>query len=150
MHLIIWKFFTEWFIIFQERNPGCFAPNWLITDEKGKPILRTTQYLLYEYWKYRDDFYDYYIFHLMLYLSTERYKKDLNAISYFSNRLTHELRNKMFWIYYKELYDKLLRDFTVHKLTFKWLSEGPVGYKTYFTHIIKEYYQKEIISWFIL
>ena len=82
----------------------------------------------------------------MLALSSEKYKKDLNKMPYISNRIPHRLRNTMFGNYSKEIYDKLLRDSTVHKLTAKWLPEGPVGYNTYYYHIIEEYYPKEIIS----
>ena len=140
------KFYNNDLFFFQERNPGCVGSNWFITSEKGSPILRTTQYLLYEYWKYRDDLYDYYIFHIMLALAAERYKKDLKAIPYISNRIPHRLRNTMFGIYNKEVYDKLLRDVSIHKLTVKWVPEGPVDYRTYYNHIIEEYYPKEIIS----
>ena len=139
-------FYNNDLFFFQERNPGCVGSNWFITAEKGSPILRSTQYLLYEYWKYRDDLYDYYIFHLMLALSSERYKKDLKKIPYLSNRPPHRLRNTMFGIYSKEYYDKLLNDSSVHKLTVKWVPDGPVGFDTYYNHIIEEYYPKEIIS----
>ena len=52
----------------------------------------------------------------------------------------------MFGIYSKEYYDKLLNDSSVHKLTVKWVPDGPVGFDTYYNHIIEEYYPKEIIS----
>ena len=51
-------FYNNDLFFFQERNPGCVGSNWFITAEKGSPILRSTQYLLYEYWKNRDDLYD--------------------------------------------------------------------------------------------
>ena len=139
-------FYNNDLFFFQERNPGCVGSSWFITSEKGSPILRTTRILLYEYFKYRDDIYDYYIFHIMLALATERYKKDLKAIPYFSNRIPHRLRNTMLDIYYKEGYDKILNDSSVHKLTVKWVPKGPVDYNTYYNHIIEEYYPKEIIS----
>ena len=72
----------------------------------------------------------------MLTLSSEKYKKDLNKIPYFSNRIPHRLRNTMFGTYSKEYYDKLLRDSSVHKLTVKWVPEGQVNYDTYYGHNI--------------
>ena len=94
-------FYNKDLFFFQERNPGCIGSNWFITSEKGSPILRTTQYLLYEYWKYRNELYDYYIFHLMLALASEKYKKDINKIPYFSNRIPHRLRDTMLGIILK-------------------------------------------------
>lgn len=86
------------------------------------------------------------MFHLMLALASEKYKKDLNKIPYFSNRIPHRLRDTMLGKYSKNIYDKLLKDSTVHKLTVKILPEGPVDYNTYYYHIIEEYYPKEIVS----
>ena len=139
-------FYNNDLFFFQERNPGFVGSNWFITAEKGSPILKATRYLLYEYWKYRDNLYNYYLFHNMLALSSEKYKKDLNKIPYFSNRIPHRLRDTMLGTYSKERYDKLLRDSTVHKLTIKILPKEPIGFDTYYNHIIEEYYPKEIIS----
>ena len=133
------RFFDKDLFFFQQRTAGCVGSSWFITAEKASPILISTRDLLYEYWRKRNDLCNYFLFHLFIRLSFEKYEKMLNNIPYFSNEPPHNLQHVLTHEYSETEYNNILKNISVHKLTVK-CGEAPKN--SFFNHIIDVYYPK--------
>ena len=129
------------FFFGSKSDEGCVGSSWFITSEKGSPILRTTLDLLYEYWKSNDKLYNYFLLHLFIKIACDKYKEDYNKVLFVSNLQPHILQANLNKKFDKILFNSILKNASVHKLTIH-IKDNEFKNNTFYSHIIKEYYPK--------
>ena len=127
------------FFFGSKSDEGCVGSSWFITSEKGSPILKTTLDLLYEYWKKNEKLYNYFLLHLFIKMACDKYKDDYNKVLFISNQAPHILQKNLKNKFNKTLYNIILDNSSVHKLTIHVKNEEFKN-DTFYSHIIKEYY----------
>lgn len=111
--------------VFQEAergNPACVASNWFISAEAHNPIIELTRNLLFDYWKHHHKVFHYFFFHFFFHMATDYYKKEWNAIPFFSNLPCHIMQRELFHPYTGSRWNQLEHMSDVHKLTYKYNS----------------------------
>lgn len=126
--------------LFFFRNPfnnSIIGSNWFISSEKSSPVLKTTRDLIYEHWRINNKSINYFIFHIFLTFSFNRYFKDYTNIPYYSFIEVHYLFTELIKRYNRLKYKIILKVSDIHKLTIK------IGNRTrtnFIAKIINEYF----------
>lgn len=122
--------------VMSKENARIQYNSWFIFSQKDNPLLKTTLYLLYQYWTKEKKIREYFLWHLMLTLVIEEHPEYVRDIYYVPDELEHILQNIWFEKYDPE-YWKLLTSWTsIHKLSNKAeLPEDISG--TYYEKIVK-------------
>ena len=93
--------------------------SWFITSEIENPILKTTQELLYKYWKNHNSIIHYFLFHFFFTMTCEKYKKEWNEVDRFSNVPPHILQFELTKKYSKKRFEEIKKMSSLHKLNQK-------------------------------
>lgn len=116
---------------------GVPASNWLISAAPNHPILRLTRDLLCSYWKQNDELEHYFIFHIFLLLSAEKYADLWNAIPLFSNVTPQLLRYELGNQFSEKRFHQLKNMNGIHKLSYK-LSKEIYFDGTFYDYIVNK------------
>lgn len=100
-------------------SPSIVASSWLISSEKGHPILRSIQDLLFLYWKENNKLIHYFLFHLFFHMTVEKYHELWNEMPCYSNIPPHFLQHDLFKPYEESLASRIRRQSDFHKLSYK-------------------------------
>lgn len=108
---------------FMQNQSAHASSNWFIVSERGNPILRTTRDLLQRYWLDHDQLVNYFIFHALFKLATEKYPELWSAMPRFDNVSPHILQFEFFNRYDPKRFEQIKRMSHFHKLTWKYPPE---------------------------
>lgn len=113
--------------IFQKLKPGLdgqpkSVSSWFISSSTCHPILVLTKELLYEYWKKNNYMIDYFLMHDFMELAIETYPSEWRKVVPFSSSTPHILLLRLFDKFDKVIWDSLMIQTPIHKLTYKFNS----------------------------
>ncbi len=132
------------FFFYQNKSWGdvpipIVGSNWLLVGESRRPIWQRLLDLLYAYWKQENTLIDYFIFHLFLYqlvTHNPQAKSLLESMEFHCNQACFVMWSRDFGKPYSpELWNALLRNSSVHKLTYKYQS-APDTQNTIYDHVL--------------
>lgn len=111
------------FFVFQNwkfnKQHASICSSWLISSTIGHPILRTTQELLFDYWRNNNQLINYFLFHLFFQMAVERYPVLWEEMPRFSNIPPHMLQFELFRPYDPVRFEQITRMSDFHKLNWK-------------------------------
>ena len=116
------KFFDKSLFVFNnflKEDKSMVCSSWFITSESNNQILTLTRDLLFEYWKRKKILINYYLFHIMFTIATEKYSDEWKKVPRFSNVPPHILQFEITEKYEKERWDEICKMSSIHKLTQK-------------------------------
>jgi hypothetical protein len=116
------KFFDKSLFVFNnflKEDKSMVCSSWFITSESNNQILTLTRDLLFEYWKRNKILINYYLFHIMFTIATEKYSDEWKKVPRFSNVPPHILQFEITEKYEKERWDEICKMSSIHKLTQK-------------------------------
>lgn len=113
------------------------ASNWFISSFENSAILYLTKDLLYKYWEDADYIVDYFLFHIIFTLATQKYIDEWEKIPMFENRAPHVLMFELEKDYSEERWKQIIRMSDIHKLTRHVCFEDNT--KSNYNYILKKY-----------
>jgi hypothetical protein len=128
--------------VFQCLKPGldghCTSiSNWFMTACSNHPILLLTRALLYQYWSNHTKLVDYFIFHDFFQMAIEAYPEEWKNVVPFSNSVPHMLLLRLFEPFKKEVFDGIMEQTCIHKLTYKFSEKECLKPDTNYAHIVQ-------------
>ncbi len=90
--------------------------NWFIYSMKEHPILVSVYDILLEYWKKEDVVIQYFIFHIVFKLVTDKYSEYWKNLPIYSNVLPHLLQQKLIEPYSNTMMEEICNITSIHKL----------------------------------
>lgn len=122
---------------FQNLKPGgsrhpTIMSNWFISANSGNHVLKLTLEMLYKYWKEHNTLIDYFIFHDFMQIALEAYPDEWNDVIPFSSATPHILIHKLFDTYDENVWNAVMEQTPVHKLTYKFSDEQAEKDGTYY------------------
>lgn len=121
--------FEEPFFVFQNiplsGKSSTTASNWLISADKGHPIMITMWNLLSKYWKDNDRAIHYFIYHMLFNMVVNRYHSLWQDVPRHSNIPPHYLQHELLKPYSEKLATRIRHQSDFHKLTYKLNAEEP-------------------------
>ena len=110
--------------------------SWFIYSIPKHPLLLTTRDLIYEYWKRHNFLNEYFLFHLMFTIASEKYIDIWNEVPFYTDLVPHVLSHELFDPFDKERFDEIKRMSVIHKLSNR--MDIPNDYKnTYYDYLIR-------------
>lgn len=119
------------------------ASSWFISSFSRSNILLLTRDLLYKYWEDYDYLLNYFVFHILFTIATERYSDEWRSMPMFENRAPHVLMFELGNRYSEQRWKQICRFSDIHKLTRH--VEYSQSDLTNYEYIIKKF-EKEIIT----
>lgn len=116
------KFFDKPLFVFSnflKEDKSMVCSSWFITSESNNQILTLTRDLLFEYWKTNKVLINYFLFHIMFTIATEKYNKEWNSVPRYSNVPPHILQFEITNKYNKDRWSEICNMSSIHKLTQK-------------------------------
>ncbi len=99
------------------------ASNWLISSDKGHPIMKLCRDALFSYWSQENYLKDYYIFHIFFYLIVNENpvcRELFNQMPYVPNVDVHTLQFTLREPFSERKWKNIIERSSVHKLTYKY------------------------------
>ena len=116
-------FLSEPFFAFQNwkfnMEEASVISSWFLSAEKGYPILKATQDLIFDYWKDHNKIINYYLFHLFFHLATTKYIDLWESVPRYSNIPPHILQFELFEPYSEKRFNNICKMSDFHKLSRK-------------------------------
>ena len=116
------EFLKNDFFVFRNfdiNNEYINISNWLIKSYKDNPLIKDTKNILYKYWKTENYAKQYYIFHIIFKMVTEKHKKLWDSYNYKFNYYPHLLQSELNKEYnYKNINNIIIKT-QIHKLIYK-------------------------------
>lgn len=103
--------------------------SWLIKSEAGFPLMVNMQNLMFEYWKYENRMLNYFLYHLFFDLMVEENKAmrdEWDKVPVLYDDDCYDLEQNFLNPFDKELYDKICKKTTIHKLSYKYKKDKPL------------------------
>lgn len=115
--------------------------SWFICACRSERILQQTKYLLECYWKKERRLCDYFLFHLLMALVSDRDEKNRKRwtdMPFVGNANAHRMQAMLFKPYTDKLYDSICEGSFIHKLTYKFTNPELVREEgTLYSHIVR-------------
>ena len=115
-----------------------YISSWLISAKTNNHILRTVQYLCYEYWKEHTEMVDYFLWHDFMSIVLERYSAEWKAIVPADNSTPHILLLRLFEEYDERIWKSVTEQSPFHKLSYKFGEEQAKIKNTYYAKILRD------------
>lgn len=93
--------------------------SWFIYAQQDNRALKCVRDLLYAYWKKENKLKEYFLWHLFVTMTAEKYTEDFEKINYILDDVPLHLGRNMFKKFDGEYWETLKRMTSVHKLTYK-------------------------------
>lgn len=134
--------FDSELFIFQKLKPGLDGhsksiSSWFISSCTNHPILVLTKELLYEYWKNNNSMVDYFLMHDFMELAIETYPREWKKVVPFSSSTPHILLLRLFEKFDELIWDSLISQTPIHKLTYKFDKDQDLE-NCFYNHLINE------------
>lgn len=137
-------FFESDFFLFQKLKPALdgnplVISNWFITSRANHPLLLMTKELLYSYWTNKNNIIHYFIFHMFFQIATEHYPDEWRKVIPASSSTPHSLLLRLFDNYNEYMWDGILKQSSIHKLTYKFTKDDAERLHTFYRKIIRKH-----------
>ena len=113
------------------------ASSWMIATFQESSILYLTRDLLYKYWENHDYLDNYFLFHIIFSLSSQKYAEEWKKVPMFENRAPHVLMFELGDTYSERRWKQIVRMSDIHKLTRHVEFEENTG--NFYSYIIDRY-----------
>lgn len=113
-----------------------YISSWLISARTNNHILRTVQYLCYEYWKEHTEMVDYFLLHDFMSIVLDRYPTEWQEIVPADNSTPHILLLRLFEEYDERIWKSVTEQSPFHKLSYKIEKEHTIMKNTYYAKIV--------------
>lgn len=118
-----------------DGNPKSIS-SWYITSCTKNPILVLAKELLYEYWKKEIRLIDYFLMHNFIELAIETYPSEWKKVVPFSSSTPHILLLRLFDEYDRVIWDSVMSQTSIHKLTYKFKDDQINNYNKFFNKVV--------------
>lgn len=118
-----------------DGNPKSIS-SWYITSCTKNPILVLAKELLYEYWKKEIRLIDYFLMHNFIELAIETYPSEWKKVVPFSSSTPHILLLRLFDEYDRVIWNSVMSQTSIHKLTYKFKDNQINNYNTFFNKVV--------------
>ncbi|MDT2905195.1 capsular polysaccharide synthesis protein [Lactococcus lactis] len=118
-----------------DGNPKSIS-SWYITSCTKNPILVLAKELLYEYWKKEIRLIDYFLMHNFIELAIETYPSEWKKVVPFSSSTPHILLLRLFDEYDRVIWDSVMSQTSIHKLTYKFKDDQNNNYNKFFNKVV--------------
>lgn len=130
-------FFDSDLFFYQTLKPGrdghaSYISSWLMEAKTNNKLLMATRDLCYEYWKFNDLMWDYFLLHDFLSIVLEEYEDDWNKIIPRDNATPHILLLRLFDQYDENMWKSIKAQTQFHKLTYKFEDDKRKLNNTYY------------------
>lgn len=127
--------------LFQSLKPGrdgkaVTFSSWFMSAKNNNKILLATQALLYEYWNKNNQMIDYFLLHDFLQIVLDRYPEYYANVIPFSNSTPHILLLRLFEKYDDVVWQAVIAQSPIHKLSYKFDKTQSDMSGTYFKYIL--------------
>lgn len=122
-HIEECDFFMFSKVLLPEWSSPIKGSNWFIHSKQGNQILHSIRNFLFNYWRHKDFLVNYYIFHIALAAiidNDSECNRMWSAMPYICNMNPHVLQYSLANEYKAEIYDSILQQCFIHKLTYKY------------------------------
>ncbi|MBQ9339780.1 MAG: capsular polysaccharide synthesis protein [Paludibacteraceae bacterium] len=113
--------------------------SWLIAAIPHHPLTAKPRQLLFEYWKRENKLRDYYLYHLLFRIATEKNSACRQAymqMPYICNAAPHTMQYRIFEPYTDTLWQQITRQSSIHKLSWKFKDEQKNIPDTIYQHVL--------------
>lgn len=93
--------------------------NWMIYSQKNNNIVKDVRDILFEYWRKENVLLEYYLFHIVFKLVSDRYGSVWEKLPTYNNTAPHILQGEMFSKYSQSKMDAIDKQTFIHKLYWK-------------------------------
>lgn len=126
--------------LFQILKPGLAGhavaiSSWFMVANKPSKILLFTKNLLYLYWSRYNFLSDYFLFHYGIQLAIDIYPTEWTTVPPVDSATPHILQTKLFEPYSEKIFNAIIQQSSVHKLTYKFNKNDLQLKGTFFTHL---------------
>lgn len=112
--------------------------SWLMSATTNNKILLITRELLYEYWLKKKSLIDYFLLHIFICITCDKYLDEQKNITKFSNSIPHILQLDLFEQFDEKKYENVKQMTCFHKLSYKFDVELLEKKGTYYDMIINK------------
>ena len=130
-------FFDSDLFFYQTLKPGrdghaSYISSWLMEAKTNNKLLIATRDLCYEYWKFNNLMWDYFLLHDFLSIVLEEFEDDWNKIIPRDNATPHILLLRLFDQYDENMWQSIKAQTQFHKLTYKFEDDKRKLNNTYY------------------
>lgn len=112
--------------------------SWLIYAKPNHPILLNTLKLLEEYWKYNNKLLDYFVYHKLFTIVTEKFNEEWENIPFYSNIEPHVLWFHHFYDNFNlKAFERVKQLSNFHKLSYKF-DQNSLGKHNFYDYLINQ------------
>ena len=110
--------------VFQTLKPGLGGhtlaiSSWFISSQAPSKILLFAKDFLYSYWECENALVDYFLLHHAVQIAIDFYGEEWNSVPPVESSVPHALQTRLFEPFDKGIYEAILAQTSVHKLTYK-------------------------------
>lgn len=129
--------------LFRTYKPGSNGhctnlSSWFISSAAENPVLEYSQELLFAYWQKKNSLCHYFLFHLFVELSLQKFSSVRDSIPKYTNETPHFLLFELSNPFVQEKWDSITSQSFCHKLTNKLSDEAKAKEGTFYKWILEE------------